>query len=660
MAKAPSATRTPANGSAPGRLRRSESFFGVHFDFHASDDCTQVGKDVTPRMIQQFIDEVRPDYLQCDCKGHRGLCSYPTDVGHRAPGFVRDPLRIWRDVTARNGVSLFMHYSGVWDIEAMKRHPSWAAVDAKGKREQKASLLGPYADRLLIPQLKELRGRYGVDGMWIDGECWAVVPDYSKAALADWTKASGQRHVPRKNDDPLYPQFLAFHRQRFLQYLRHYVDALHAWDRDFQIASNWAFTSFVPEPVSANVDFLSGDYSPTNSVNAARFEARCIAPQNMPWDLMAWGFAGDFSKGDWSVKTAPQLMREAAVVIALGGGFQVYFQQNRDASINLWQTKVIAPLARFCRARQPFCHKAQAVPQVAVFRNAKAWYARSKAVFGHAGYSSSLHGVLNYLLESGHSVEVLTEHQLSGREGQYPLIVIPDEGELTPSWVRRLGEYARRGGSLLLAGPGVARQFERLLGVRRIGKPLEKTKRAFQWDGLFAVVQSTWQQVKPGKGAKVLAWSYDNQSGKTGAQPAATITKLGKGRIAAMYFEPGLTHHTSRQSMVRWLLDSMAIALYEPMVTVEGSQHVDVTLMRKDGRLSVNLVNTAGPHDIMTVYTHDHIPPVGPLEVAIRLPRRPRRIVRQPQGRAVRFEYSRGVATVTIDRLQIHDVLVVE
>ena len=27
-----------------------------------------------------------------------------------------------------------------------------------------------------------------------------------------------------------------------------------------------------------------------NSVNSARFSARCLAPQGKPWDLMAWGF----------------------------------------------------------------------------------------------------------------------------------------------------------------------------------------------------------------------------------------------------------------------------------------------------------------------------------------------------------------------------------
>jgi hypothetical protein len=138
----------------PPRLKRADSFLGVHFDFHAGPDCREVGKNTTPAMVENIIDLVHPDYLQIDCKGHPGLSSYPTKVGHQAPGIVGDPLRVWREVTARRGVALYMHYSGVWDSKAVKEHPDWAAVNADGSRNSRAtSPFGPYAEKLLIPQL---------------------------------------------------------------------------------------------------------------------------------------------------------------------------------------------------------------------------------------------------------------------------------------------------------------------------------------------------------------------------------------------------------------------------------------------------------------------------------------------------------------------------
>ena len=155
------------------RLKRSESFFGVHFDFHAQDHNDKIGSDITREMVSHVIDAVQPDYVQCDCKGHAGLSSYPTEVGIQAPGFVVDPLKIWREVTAERGVALYVHYSGVMDSAAVKLHPEWAVIDAEGNPDEGGviSVHGPYDDELMIPQLKELIDVYGVDGAWVDGDC---------------------------------------------------------------------------------------------------------------------------------------------------------------------------------------------------------------------------------------------------------------------------------------------------------------------------------------------------------------------------------------------------------------------------------------------------------------------------------------------------------
>lgn len=148
-------TADVAPAEQPRRLQRAESFLGVHFDFHAGKECTEIGRHTTQAMVEKIIHLVRPDYLQIDCKGHPGLSSYPTQVGNQAPGFVGDPLRVWREVTARHGVALYTHYSSVWDSEAIRKNPSWGAVNADGKTSDRAiSLFGPYADRLLIPQLR--------------------------------------------------------------------------------------------------------------------------------------------------------------------------------------------------------------------------------------------------------------------------------------------------------------------------------------------------------------------------------------------------------------------------------------------------------------------------------------------------------------------------
>ena len=644
------------NSKMPPRLRRADSFLGIHFDFHAREDCTSVGSNTTPAMVAAIIDLVHPDYLQIDCKGHPGFSSYPTKVGNPAPGFVGDPLRVWRQVTAEKGVALYMHYSGVWDSAAVAKHPDWAAVGADGKPNTKAtSVFGPYADERLIPQLRELASVYGVDGAWIDGECWATVPDYGEKAAKAFRDATGLQDLPKKPTDPHWFDFQQFHREAFRKYLRHYVSEVKQTNPAFQLCSNWAYTDHMAEPVSAPVDFLSGDYAPDDSVNSARLSARFLARQGMPWDLMAWSFSrtkGPDGKG--LQKSAQQLEREAAVVVALGGGFQAYFTQRRDGSVKLEQMPVMAETARFCRERQALCHHSEPVPQVALLLSQAGHYRKINGLFNRD--LANVSGVLQALLESQHSVEVVGEHQLAGRLAEYPLIVVPEWATLDPAFKTDLVAYVNNGGNLLLIGPKSAALFQTELGVTLDGEPVTKPQ-TLAYDDTTVQTKGFAQNVKLGAGAEPFGLLRAGTDAV--AQPAASITALGKGKIAATYVDLGQSYNGARNAVVRCFLNELAQKLFpKPMVSVAGSSDVDVCLMRKQGKLLVNLVNTSGPHQTEPI--QETIQPVGPLTVTLRLPAKPTKITLEPRARPLAFEYRDGAATLTVPSLDIHRVIVVE
>ncbi|MCE9614383.1 MAG: hypothetical protein K8T26_08910 [Lentisphaerae bacterium] len=646
----------------PRRLTRAESFVGVHYDFHAGPDCTAIGARTTRRMLNRIIDAVQPDYLQTDCKGHRGMSSYPTKVGHPAPGFVGDPLKLWREVTAARGVALFMHYSGVWDDEALKHHPSWSCVGANGKRDKrKTSVFGPYVDKLLIPQLKELCDVYGVDGVWIDGDCWATVPDYRPDVLAAFRRDTGIRAIPRRPKDPHHAAFLAYCREGFRRYVRHYVDTLRRHNPAFQVTSNWAFSSFMPEPVTANLPFLSGDYSCFDSINTARFEGRWLAQQGRPWDLMAWSFNGEMDNGDWSTKSIPQLQREAATVIALGGGFQAYFSQRRDGSVREWQLPLMAAAAAFCRARQSICQGGKLIPQIGLLYSRAAYYREQPGVFAWPDkYLNGLRGVLQALLDGQQVVDIVGEHHLAGRMKDYPVIIVPEWAHLDPAFRRELRDYVRNGGNLLLIGPRAAALFTRELGVRAKSAPADKKVWLAHQDGLAALLTLS-QDVAPRPGTQTFGTLHPENDPESPAMPAATIRRYGRGQIAAVYANLGARYRTSTSPTVRDFLAALTRRLFPtPLVDVTGSHTVDVSAMHVRGQCVIHLVNTAGPHADRSVCIHDDIPPVGPLAVTLRLPRRPRAIRLAPDGGRLRFTWSKGAAHLTVKRLALHAALVVE
>ncbi|WP_128548675.1 hypothetical protein [Larkinella soli] len=640
-------------------LRRSDSFFGLHFDFHAGRNDSTIGRTLTAGMIDTLLSRVRPDFIQVDTKGHAGVTSYPTKVGYAYSRFTQDPLKLFREVTRRHGVALYVHHSGVWDNEAIRHHPAWARRFPDGRiDDRKTSVFGPYADSLLIPQLKEIAD-YGVDGVWTDGECWAVEPDYRPEVLAAFRQETGIQEVPKKKGDPHYDDFLEFQRKAFLRYVGHYVDEVHRYKPGFQIASNWAYSSFMPEPVTLNVDFISGDLNATNAANSAAFEARCIAPQGRPWDLMAWGFASNYD-GVHSPKPARQLCQEAAQVLSMGGGFQAYFTQQRDASIKLWEVPVMEELARFCRARQAFCHKATPVPQVALLYSTAGYKAVSPNLYRPwNGEHNALRGILDLLLYNQLPTEILMEHHLRGRMASYPLIVVPEWATLDKGFRDELVQYARNGGNLLVIGSEAVLNFQDVLGVS-----LGDTIRGTPYFGLPNHITGTtarYRPFRPAAGTRTVGGLYGNGDMRDYRGPAASVAPLGKGRIAAVYLNLGAPYQQRETVQCRDFLAAVVKEVFpQPLVTVQGAPRVHLAVNRKAGKLMVNLVNMSGSHGNKAVHTLDDIQPLGPFRVQLRADRRPGRITLQPENRPVDFEYQNKVVSFFIPKLDVHSVAVIE
>ena len=642
-------------------LRRSDSFFGLHFDFHANKNDSAVGETFTAEMIDSLLTMVQPDYIQVDCKGHPGISSYPTKVGNAAPRFVKDPLKIWREVTRKHHVALYVHYSGVWDDASAERHPAWMALDAQGKRiSGKMSVKGPYVDSLLIPQFKELIDNYDIDGCWIDGECWALQADYSPEMISAFRAETGIRQIPKAFADPGGYEFNEFNRKAFRHYVAHYTDELHRYNPEFQITSNWAFSSHMPEPVDIDLDFISGDFSHVNSAYSGLFESRCIAPQGKPWDLMAWSFAYNFSTGVPVTKSAAQLQQLAATVISMGGGYQVYFQQNRDASPQPWQFGLMKEVAGFCRERQPFCQNAKPVPQVALLYSSENYKKFTRGLYPNSSVNDPLRGMLNLLLNGQNGVEILMEHHLKGRMDAWPLIVIPECRYLAEDFKAELLTYAENGGSLMVVGTGATALFAGALNVEFPDSAAVSTQ-FLAYGNEMAVINTLFQPVKLKDGATACGFRYPASDLRFQSSPAASVTSFGKGKIAGVYLDISKKYTETANPVYRNFVNSIVRELFPvPVAEVKGSANVVVTVNTLDDKLAVNLINISGDHSNEKVARYDEIPPVGPLSVKIRTDRAPRKVMLQPENESLTFTFSGGVVETTIQRIGIHSVIVLE
>lgn len=583
----------------PGR------YFGLHCDFHASESEGQtIGATLKEEDIREICSILEPDFIQVDSKGHPGWASFPSAVGNSITRMNGDPLSVWRKVTEEEGVGLYTHYSGIMDYKYVSEHPEEACMSADGHRStHSVRANGRYVDDVLIPQLKEIAA-HGVDGIWIDGDCWGMEPDFDPRTVRQFEEETGtdlKGKLPSDSDMPYYQEYRDFCRELFRNYVRHYLSEVNKEYPEFKIASNWSFSDHMPEEVTVDVAFLSGDLPDKDSYYWGRFSGRSLEKQGKPWDLMAWEFRNVSRQ---IPKTPAQLMQEAASVISLGGGFQMYIPQARDGSPQMARIRAVEPLRDFMKARRQWCFGGHLRPQIAVLLSTHDRHLESAGLFSRNGGERAF-GLVNLLCDAGHSVSVVSEHDLrDGGISKFPLLAVPElRYGLEPEMMTTIKEYVENGGSLLLSGATTCSLFA---------------------DAGF---------------------------------PASSGV-MGKGRVAVFPEDIGLNYTEAALVETRRMADETVLSLYDPEIRlVSATGLVEICDLEKDGKRLVQLVNANGLHHSPSSLTEETIPPVLDVEVSIRCDKRPKAVRLQPEGRRLGMKWEDGHAVVRVPRIDIHSVL---
>lgn len=668
------------------RKTRAESQFGIHCDFHATPAKNDtIGTNLREEDIREICRTLQPDFIQIDCKGHPGWASYPSKIGNATPHFVGDPLALWRRVTREEDVALYLHYSGVYDIKYCNEHPDACTMNASGTYVSGATRLdSPYVDEVLIPQLCELAEVYEIDGVWIDGDCWRVYPDYHPETLAKFEKEYGIKlggRKPATPDDPYFYEYMAYHRELYLRYLRHYVDTLHKKFPRLQICSNWAFSDLMPEPVTAKVDYLSGDLDPDNSYHSARYAARALAQQDMPWDLMSWNFrisAGE--RGALVSKHPTQVMQEAAAVLSLGGAFQNYIMQNNDGSPQMHELREQRALAEFVRARKDYCFRGKPVHQAALLLSAYDRRRRPiKSAYRRTGYETVL-GMTALLCDVGQSLEIISEHTFMPHATDYKMIVVPELANgLEEPTVTALLAYAKAGGALVLTGKLTCEFFTANgapFTVRALQEYFSPSEKSYDNGGdnghgggtelkhrnyVFTMDNrrhgALFSPTSPAsEGAQVLAHVAHTVTEES--LPLAITMPYGAGSITAIGFDIGLQYLEGAQYLHRTLIKDVADRLYTPLCRVEGALGLlEIVCLKKNGTLMLQLLNSNGRHADPTSVSEDFIPPVVDISLSLAVDQPPKKLLLQPEGKEIPFTYESGRVRFEVPRLDIHSIV---
>jgi len=508
-----------------GKWHGERYYFGLHYDLHAGEKETVLGTRCGEAELVPMLEQMAPDFVQTDCKGHPGYTSWFSRTADASvpPGLTADALAQWRAATRRLGLPLHCHYSGIWDKAAGTRHPEWSIVTADGRRGgapfgqsagepmgEKMCPRSAYLDALMIPQLLELIDRYEVDGFWIDGDIWAVEPCYCAKCRAAWTAETGLAEPPAKEDDPAWPRWWNFTRESFYAYVTRYCNAVHAHKPGILVCSNWLQTFKNPGAPTVPTDWISGDNAWVWGLDGSRCEARFLSTRGKPWDIMLWNSYCSHGMGKpdspWTVKPPQMLMQEAAVLLAFGGNVQIYEHPPvRDGRLIPWRQRRLGEVGKFVKARRAICQGTESLPQAAVLHSEHHAFAdvRGKNLLWSVDVAP-VQGAVFALLENSYGVDILDEWALTPRLASFPLVVVPEQTHLSEAMVAALKAYVAQGGQLFVSGSELFDRFgETFLGFRSLRVETDTAYVVPAGDGEVPLFSKHWRLGEPTTAATV-------------------------------------------------------------------------------------------------------------------------------------------------------------
>lgn len=139
---------------------------------------------------------------------------------------------------------------------------------------------------------------------------------------------------------------------------------------------------------------------------------------------------------------------------------------------------------------------------------------------------------------------------------------------------------------------------------------------------------------------------------------SSSVNQFGKGSIAAIYFNAGSSYLDYKSPVLRDFISNRINELFpNPLINVSGSHLVHVAINQQNSKIYINLINVAGEHTNQSAIGYDEIPSLKDLSVNIKTPKKPSKIVIQPEGRELKIDFQNGTSKVTVPNLAIHSIL---
>ena len=649
-----------------------------HPDFHLPSDVI-VGKEFNGMQYAEKARESGVDSLVLFAKCHYGFSYYPTNVGTRHPGLVKDMMKEFVEGCRQAGLGTTCYYSVFLDTAAVEKHPDWilraSPVDEEGlfrKKYLPVCVNSGYLHELLIPQTLEILAAYDVDELFFD-----TMTDFVPCYCENCRKRFG-RPIPGPQDGNDWLEYVAWYIEQYESFFAQILQTVHDVNPDMVVVINWKWSATLPETPGMHVRRLVGDLFTSGAV--ASYFTHYWAGTGLPFDYMCGRFLHGL--GDWSNNTPETLKCVAASTIANGGSFYLIDRQRPDGTMEDRSYAIMKDVFGFVQERREMVMDTTHVPETAVLHSLENVIGARKEFFpDHAERENRLRPLKAisdiFIHHARHYTAVNTE-MLMKHLSSYKLLVLPEVDFLDREAVSHIRTFVESGGNLLIiqSGNSVPVQLDLLdLAGVQYGEPASSgyayiaNESAGVSDPIL--VRGKFALVRPGIEAREIAALVPPlHSGKSGTEfghgfAPATVPdghaaicsrKLGKGTV--MYVAgPLLTSYRTHLSppIANLLTRLYDLLLPDALVKVDCEGMVEMTAVRQNNDLLVHLVNHSGKETLAAGWLPitEFIPEIRDIRISVLSPAGGMVPVSGLDGMTLEATVENGYQTIRIPFLKI-------
>ncbi len=647
----------------------------IHLDFHTGPAIPDVARDFDADAFARTFKDAHVDSVTVFAKCHHGLLYYDTDNPARHSGLPKGLDLLGEQIEAlnRHGIRAPVYISIQVDELAANMCPDWVAVDAEGRQVKRGGPLdagwytldmsSPYQD-YVMGQIDEVLQKYGpLDGLFLD-MCWDQ-PSCSVWAIEGMENAGLD---PRDEAD----------RQRYARQVAHgYMGRFKKLIDDAHKGKPPAKIWFNSRPkTNLNVEkkylrHIEVECLPTGGWGYAYFPyvARYVRPMKMP----TLSHTGRFHRswGDFGgIKPAAALKYECCLILSQGMTSGIGDQLHPRGTLDKAAYDLIGKVYGYIEQCEPWVEGGKLQSQIGVVVNPE---------LGDNPGADGL-GVVRALQQLRHQFDLVPpEADLSG----YELVILTDSSLVDAALAKRLRQYLKRGGALLVSGAAALDEEGGALlpelGIEPHGPSLYTTTYMRPARGVAPELTATDHvmyepglQMTAAKGAKVLCrvvepyferdyahFCSHNQTPPADVSRYALAVQQGRAITFSVPIFRALANHASPayRTLIGACIDRL---LPEPLLRDGGPAHLEATVLARKRRTVVHLISYCPTRQTEDLDIVEDPFPLVDMPLAVKLDRAPRRVLQAPEGKPLAFEYRDGYAHVLVTELDGHTMMVFE